>query len=258
MASKLDLTFSNIAPDGDHALVCLVGAKGKLFPSLDKDVAASVIAAMATAQFTGEADKSLTLHLEAMTVVLIGVGDGVDAGSAAEAVGVVFSAVAALQSKRAFLPDQGITDGVLADLVLGMQSAAYHFETYFTETSSRVGSVQVKIVSDSVTEETPVVADRLALMAGVAMARDLAFEPANKLYPVEFADQCADLAGLGLDVTILDEEAMASLGMGALLGVGQGSRRESRLVVMNWRGGGEEAPIALVGKGSPLTAAVFR
>jgi leucyl aminopeptidase len=86
-------------------------------------------------------------------------------------------------------------------------------------------------------------------MAGVAMARDLAFEPANKLYPVVFADRCAELAHLGLEVSILDEEAMADLGMGALLGVGQGSRRESRLVVMNWRGGGEEAPIALVGKG---------
>ena len=42
---------------------------------------------------------------------------------------------------------------------------------------------------------------------------------------------------------------MTKLGMGALLGVGQGSRRESRLVVMNWQGGADEAPIALVGKG---------
>ena len=42
---------------------------------------------------------------------------------------------------------------------------------------------------------------------------------------------------------------MKALGMGALLGVGQGSRRESRMVVMNWRGGKGEAPLALVGKG---------
>jgi leucyl aminopeptidase len=50
-------------------------------------------------------------------------------------------------------------------------------------------------------------------------------------------------------VSVLDEEAMAELGMGALLGVGQGSRRESRLVIMNWRGGADENPLALVGKG---------
>ena len=250
MASKLDLTFSTTAPEGDHALICLVGTKGKLFPSLDKDVAASVIGAMATAQFTGEAGKSITLHLETKTIILIGVGDGVSAGSAAEAVGGrIFAAVAALQSKRGTLPDQEVSEDLLADMVLGMQSAAYHFETYFTEAASREGSVHITVVSDSVTETTPVVADRLALMAGVAMARDLAFEPANKLYPVVFAERCAALAKLGLEVSILDEEAMAELGMGALLGVGQGSRRESRLVVMNWRGGGEEAPIALVGKG---------
>ena len=250
MASKLDLTFSSTAPDGDHAMVCLVGTKGKLFPALDKEVAAAVIAAMATAQFTGEADKSVTLHMETRTVVLIGVGDQPGAGSVAEAIGGrIFAAVSALQSKRAFMPDQGIADDLLADIVLGMQSSAYHFETYFTESSSRIGSVKIAVVSDSVTETTPVIADRLALMAGVAMARDLAFEPANKLYPVVFAERCAELASLGLEVSILDEEAMAELGMGALLGVGQGSRRESRLVVMNWRGGGEEAPIALVGKG---------
>ena len=39
------------------------------------------------------------------------------------------------------------------------------------------------------------------------------------------------------------------MGMGALLGVGQGSRRDSAVVVMNWQGGGDEAPVALVGKG---------
>jgi len=64
-----------------------------------------------------------------------------------------------------------------------------------------------------------------------------------------FAERCKTLAPLGLEIEVLDEPAMQKLGMGALLGVGQGSRRESRLVVMNWKGGGDEAPVALVGKG---------
>jgi leucyl aminopeptidase len=42
---------------------------------------------------------------------------------------------------------------------------------------------------------------------------------------------------------------MEKLGMGALLGVGQGSRRDPFMVVMNWKGGGDEAPFAFVGKG---------
>ena len=249
MASKLDLTFSKTAPDGDHAVICLVGAKGELLPSLDKALAASVIAAMATAQFTGEAGKSLTLYIDSVTVILIGVGEGPASGTDAEAVGGrIMGAVAALQSKRGYLPDQGVEAGMLADIVMGMSSAGYQFERYFTEAGSKEASVKI-IIGGTVDASDDVIADRLALMAGVEMARDLAFEPANHLYPVEFADRCQTLVYLGLDVTILDDAAMAELGMGALLGVGQGSARESRIVVMNWRGGGDEAPVALVGKG---------
>jgi len=249
MASKLDLTFSKTAPDGDHAVICLVGAKGELLPTLDKALAASVIAAMATAQFTGEAGKSLTLYIDSVTVILIGVGEGPASGTDAEAVGGrIMGAVAALQSKRGYLPDQGVEAGMLADIVMGMSSAGYQFERYFTEAGSKEASVKI-IIGGTVDASDDVIADRLALMAGVEMARDLAFEPANHLYPVEFADRCQTLVDLGLDVTILDDAAMAELGMGALLGVGQGSARESRIVVMNWRGGGDEAPVALVGKG---------
>ena len=249
MASKLDLTFSKSAPDGDYAVICLVGAKGELFPALDKALAASVIAAMATAQFTGEAGKSLTLYIDSTTVILIGVGDGPAAGSDAEAVGgKIMAAVTGLQSKRGYLPDQGVEAGILADIVMGMSSSGYHFERYFTEAGSNEASVKIT-VGGGMDAGNDAIADRLALMAGVEMARDLAFEPANMLYPAEFADRCHALAELGLEVTVLDDAAMAELGMGALLGVGQGSARESRIVVMNWHGGGDEAPVALVGKG---------
>ena len=75
------------------------------------------------------------------------------------------------------------------------------------------------------------------------------YEPANVLYPKEFARRCAELETVGLDVQIITQKELETLGMGALLGVGQGSRRDSAVVVMNWRGGSDEAPIALVGKG---------
>ena len=59
MASKLDLSFSSNAPEGDHDRLCIVGDSGTLLPTLDKSLAASVIAAMSTANFTGDAGKSL-------------------------------------------------------------------------------------------------------------------------------------------------------------------------------------------------------
>ena len=87
MATKLDLTLTATPPEGDHALICLVGSKGALIPKLDKDLAAAVISAMSTARFTGEAGKSATLNLEARTVVLVGTGDSLDQGLEAETTG---------------------------------------------------------------------------------------------------------------------------------------------------------------------------
>ena len=125
MASKLDLSFSLNIPDGGQAIICLVAEGGRLLPTLDKAEAAAVIAAMSAAQFTGEANKSLTLFLETGVFVLVGTGAEVAAGSDAEEVGGrVFSAVDSLETKRACLPDQGLDDEVMADILMGMMSAA--------------------------------------------------------------------------------------------------------------------------------------
>ncbi len=85
----------------------------------------------------------------------------------------------------------------------------------------------------------------------MALARDLVNEPPNVLTPVEFASRAEKLEKLGVEIEILDEKAMKKLGMRALLGVGQGSEQESRLVIMKWMGAKSEKtqPIAFIGKG---------
>jgi leucyl aminopeptidase len=89
-----------------------------------------------------------------------------------------------------------------------------------------------------------------ALAAGTALARDLVNEPPNVLGPVEFAARAKELTALGVEVEILTEKEMKALGMGALLGVAQGSVRPPRLVVMRWNGGrAKDQPIAFIGKG---------
>lgn len=89
-----------------------------------------------------------------------------------------------------------------------------------------------------------------AIADGVNLARDIVNEPANYLGPRELADKARELEKLGVDVKILDEKALRKLGMGALLGVGQGSVRPSFVAVMQWHGGAKgEAPVAFVGKG---------
>src|SRR3546814_5885207 len=85
---------------------------------------------------------------------------------------------------------------------------------------------------------------------GVFFNRDLVSEPANVLYPASFAEQAKGLERLGVKVEVLGEKQMRKLGMNALLGVGQGSVRESQLVVMQWNGAAKsKAPVTLVGKG---------
>lgn len=86
---------------------------------------------------------------------------------------------------------------------------------------------------------------------GVIFTRNLVSEPGNIIHPESLADKCRELTKLGVKIDVLGEPEMRKLGMGALLGVGQGSEKESRLVVMQWLGSAnkKQAPVALVGKG---------
>lgn len=89
-----------------------------------------------------------------------------------------------------------------------------------------------------------------AAIEGTYLARDLVNTPPNVLYPATFAGQIKLMESLGIDVEILDEDDMSDLGMGSLLGVGQGSDKESQLAIMKWNGADSDtAPVMLVGKG---------
>ncbi|MDP5306873.1 leucyl aminopeptidase [Paracoccus spongiarum] len=88
-----------------------------------------------------------------------------------------------------------------------------------------------------------------AVAEGVFFTRDLVNEPANVLTTSDFADRLKAMEEIGLTVEVLDEDELAALGMRALLAVGQGSESPSKVVVMRWNGGGDQAPLALVGKG---------
>lgn len=89
-----------------------------------------------------------------------------------------------------------------------------------------------------------------AVASGVFLTRRLVSEPPNKLYPETFAAEARKLEQLGLTVTVWGEDDLKQRGMGALLAVGQGSVRQSQVVVMTWQGGADDqAPVALVGKG---------
>ncbi|WP_280483472.1 leucyl aminopeptidase [Nocardia farcinica] len=82
----------------------------------------------------------------------------------------------------------------------------------------------------------------------VATARDFVNTPPSHLYPAEFAARTQVLAeAAGLDVEVLDENALEAGGYGGVLGVGKGSSRPPRLVRLTYAGGPKK--VALIGKG---------
>jgi leucyl aminopeptidase len=141
-----------------------------------------------------------------------------------------------------------------ADFALGMRLRAYSFDRYKTrrkESEPEVKPVAVTLASAGEGAVRKTLKARDGLAEGVLLARDLVNEPPNILFPAEFANRAEALAGLGVDVEVLDVKAMKKLGMGALLGVGQGSKHESRVVIMRWNGAkdAKAQPVAFVGKG---------
>ncbi|WP_300302615.1 leucyl aminopeptidase [Ferrovibrio sp.] len=139
-----------------------------------------------------------------------------------------------------------------ARAALGARLGGYRFDKYRTKLKDRE-KPSLKVVS-VLSEAVPAARklyqplDRLA--DGVTLTRNLVTEPANVIYPASLAAECRKLAKLGVRVEVLGEREMKKLGMGALLGVGQGSDRESHLVVMQWNGGKKGAkPVSFVGKG---------
>jgi leucyl aminopeptidase len=92
-----------------------------------------------------------------------------------------------------------------------------------------------------------------SIVSGVYFARDLVNEPANVLTPPEFVERLRALETEGLKVEVVGERALRSLGMNALLSVGQGSAQPSAAVVLRWRGApshdASEGNLVFIGKG---------
>jgi leucyl aminopeptidase len=185
------------------------------------------------------------------------------AGMAAEALDIVVldrptdtrtvrkagAALAALKGKAALLLMAG-NRKFAADMAMGLALRAYTFDVHKTaeDDTAEPGGVTISHSAPETLEDA--VATARAVAEGVLMTRDLVNEPANVLTTTEFAARMEAMTELGLEVEVLDEAQLEELGMRTLLSVGQGSDSPSKVVVMQWKGGAEDAaPLALVGKG---------
>jgi leucyl aminopeptidase len=140
-----------------------------------------------------------------------------------------------------------------AHLAFGAVLRSYRFDKYRTRDLEQFEKklAKVTMLTPDAAAAKKAYAGLQAVADGIFLARDLVNEPPNVLYPAEFGRRArAVLTKLGVKVEVLGETEMRRQGFGALLGVGEGSTRESQLVVMQWNGGKKaQKPVAFVGKG---------
>ena len=264
------IAFGPIAAPRGGTFVVFVGADlrpGERTRALLGDFAPRIESAAKTAGFKGKTLTALDIlepaGLEAARLLVVGVAPGKDAkpldfavlgGFVSGKLGKGKQAAAIFES-----PAEAWDASAAAEFALGVRLRAYRFEKYKTKKSDADGNgnangeepLSVVVGVDDPAAARAAHGVREASAEGVELARDLVNEPPNVLFPESFAERAAALRSLGVEVEILDEKAMTKLGMGALLGVGQGSARESRLVAMRWRGAKTKKakPVAFVGKG---------
>ncbi len=188
---------------------------------------------------------------ESVRIVVLGVGDG-DTLSYEKAGGTLISKVQTCGAKTIALHTENLTGIQAASAAYGVKTKNWRMDTYRTKLpKSQKPTIEKLVVVGANTESKTAWPEMAAVADGVMLTRELVAEPANIIYPETFVERCEHLKELGVKVTVLGDEEMEKLGMGALLGVSQGSIRPARLLVMHWDGtnGAQERPIAFVGKG---------
>lgn len=140
---------------------------------------------------------------------------------------------------------------ILEQLCLGVLLSSYKFDNYkMVKSKDIVDLKKITVVTEQNENFSKMFEEIKNLAQGVFKARDLVWQPPNILYPSTFADECKKLKKIGIKVNVYDEQQLDKMGMSALLAVGRGSRKDSRVVIMEWLGGKKNTPpMAFIGKG---------
>lgn len=262
----MNITFAAKTTTGKakakHALVLLASPKGELGTqgkALDKKAKGAISRALAAADFKGALSVFGLEGVAADRAIVISTGDAksLDAKALQDIGGKAVDALNTARAKSAELVIEGLksklgADEIAAQVAFGLELKDYSFDKYFTKKKAddKPSLTKVTVVTKDDKNAKKAYTPLNAVADGVRATRDVVSEPANILYPETLAAACKELSKLGVKVEVLGEKQMEKLGMGALLGVGQGSVRESQLIVMQWNGGKKtDKPVAFIGKG---------
>ncbi|MSO71576.1 MAG: leucyl aminopeptidase [Alphaproteobacteria bacterium] len=263
----MKLHFAEPKVPTSGAVFVLAMSERRLLPAataIDAASGGALTRAVAVARFEGKPSTTLTVlapsHYEGVSIVVLGIGEPKEFDAAkAEALGSkIWDVANSLRATDATVLIDEVPGGKVGGhelaqaLALGARLKSYSFDKYLTKrgedekpslarlTVGVKGSAQVKRGF----------ARNEKLADAIDFTRNLVSEPGNVIYPETLAAACKTLTEFGVKVEVLGVKEMTKLGMGALLGVGQGSAREPYLVVMQWNEGKTgEKPLSFIGKG---------
>jgi leucyl aminopeptidase len=271
MSDLAEVQFLPLSAATSGTLVVLAGeelALGTAARGIDERMKGALTKAAKAAGFTGKAKTSIELlapaGVDAERLIVAGSGKASRELDRLLLGGFAFAQISARKGEAAAIladpadPGEASAEVFAADLALGALLRSYAFRKYRSrkpendgEEEPREGLRRLSVLCAKPDAAAKAFAGRRALAEGVSLARDLVNEPANILGPVEFAERMRELARASLEVEVLDEDQLEALKMGALLAVGRGSERPSRVVVLQWQGAKSKRtkPLCFVGKG---------
>ncbi|WP_052849420.1 leucyl aminopeptidase [Streptomyces avicenniae] len=267
-----ELTLSNLSATSVPADAVVVGiARGESGPVLapgpaaasavDEAFGGGLAAALATVGAKGDKEEITKLPVPegvpAPLVVAVGLGDVPHGGDGyapetlRRAAGAATRALAG--SDHAVLALPLADDDAVAAVTEGALLGTYTFTAFRGRGHEGTAPLaRITVLDPGAADATHAAAAERALVVAeeVARTRDLINTPANALTPADFAALVASAAPeYGVEVEVLDEEALAAGGYGGILGVGQGSVAPPRLVRLAWTSEAASTTLALVGKG---------
>jgi leucyl aminopeptidase len=256
----MQIRFADSRPDGDYALVVAVAGKNRSALDGIGGERTAIDATLNRQRFEGDSGSAAELFVLAdkgvSRVLFVGVGEGNSPAESAEKLGGTAVARLLTSGETHIVIDVTGADydaDAAARIAFAASLRGWRYDVYRTRLKDKQKPTvkEITIVGANGDAEQRWQQRWKPVYDGAIVTRELVTEPANIIYPETFVERAKKAAeGSGLEVEVLDGDAMRKLGMGALLGVAQGSVRDARLLIMRWNGGADgAAPVAFVGKG---------
>lgn len=273
----MEFSIKNALPEKELCNCVIVGVyeSGKLSNAaqkIEESSAGYLSKLVAGGDIDGKLSACLLLHnipgIVSERVLIVGLGKESDFTQKqyAHAIRASIKALASIPAGETviFLADLPVNElsvrRKVAHLTEAALDIAYRFdapkrkkeEDQQDDTKKGITKLTISVVEPREIEDAQAgLADGLALAAGVSLTKDLGNLPPNVCTPAYLAEQAVALGETyGLQVEVLERDALKALGMGSFLGVAQGSEEPPKFIILHYlKGTADQKPIVLVGKG---------